>query len=339
METPALSSQTSRTAIPGGGRRGMTRDGASSDGVKGSHRRAVALAGSSVLMAATLGVIGIGWPGQAGAATVTVTPGETLTQIAQNYGTTVPALAAANGLADPNQVEAGSVLQVPSPVPAVAATSATSAPVSPQTVVVAQGQTLWSIANQYGSTVSALASANGITNTAHVLLGATLIIPTAFSVVSLPVAVNESTSSASSTLPPALLAQPQLLTLLPVFQRWSAYFGVSAPLLEGMCWWESGWQAGVVSPTGAVGIGQLEPITVSTLADELGNQSLNPDSPSDNIEMAAAYLQQLLVENGGNESTTLADYYQGPTSVAQSGVLPSTVQYVNGVLGAASLFS
>ena len=35
-------------------------------------------------------------------------------------------LDATNGLADPNLVEAGSVLQVPSPVPAVAATSATS---------------------------------------------------------------------------------------------------------------------------------------------------------------------------------------------------------------------
>jgi soluble lytic murein transglycosylase-like protein len=157
--------------------------------------------------------------------------------------------------------------------------------------------------------------------------------------VSLPAAVSGGVGGATSTLPAALLAQPELLTLLPVFQHWSSYFGVSAPLLEGMCWWESGWQAGVVSPTGAVGIGQLEPITVSTLTDELGNQSLNPDSASDNIEMAAAYLQQLLVENGGNQSSALADYYQGRTSVNQKGMLPSTQQYVNGVLGAAGLFT
>jgi LysM repeat protein len=303
-----------------------------------ANRPKVVMAVSSALVAAMLAIIGLAWTGSAGAATVTVARGQTLTQIARNNGTTVPALASANGLSDPNRVEAGTVLQLPSSA-TTSAVTAPAAPVSPSTVVVTRGQSLWTIANHYGTTVSALASANGIANTAHVLIGAKLVIPGAFSMVSLPVAVSESAPSTSSTLPAALLAQPELLTLLPVFQRWSSYFGVSAPLLEGMCWWESGWQAGVVSPTGAVGIGQLEPITVLTLTGELGNPSLNPDSASDNIEMAAAYLQQLLVENGGNQSLALADYYQGRASVNQSGMLPSTAQYVTGVLGAATLFS
>jgi LysM repeat protein len=285
-----------------------------------------------------LGIIGLAWPGSAGAATVTVARGETLTQIARSYGTTVPALASVNGLSDPNSVEAGTVLQVPSSA-STSATSAPSAPASPSTVVVTQGQSLWSIAHHYGTTVAALASANGIAESAHLLIGAKLSIPSAISLVSLPAAVSGSADPSSSTLPTALLAQPELLALFPTFRRWSSYFGVPAPLLEGTCWWESGWQAGVVSPTGAVGIGQLEPITVSTLTSELGNLSLNPDSASDNIEMAAAYLQQLLVENGGNQSLALADYYQGRASVNQSGVLPSTQQYVNGVLGTAALFS
>jgi N-acetylmuramoyl-L-alanine amidase len=289
-------------------------------------------------MATVLGVLGLAWPGSAGAATVTVAPGQTLTQIARSYGTSISALASANGLANPNKVEAGTVLQVPSSATTSTA-SAFSTPASPSTVVVAPGQSLWSIANHYGTTVTALASANGIASTAHVLIGAKLVIPSRFSMVSLPAAVSGGVDLTNSTLPAALLAQPELLTLLPVFQHWSSYFGVSAPLLEGTCWWESGWQAGVVSSTGAVGIGQLEPITVSTLAVELGNPSLNPERASDNIEMAAAYLQQLLVENGGNQSSALADYYQGRASVNQNGLLPSTQQYVTGVLGAAALFS
>jgi LysM repeat protein len=296
------------------------------------------MTGSSLLVATLLGVIGLAWPGSAGAATVTVAPGETLTQIARSYGTTVPALASVNGLSNANSVEAGTVLRVPSSASS-SAPSTPSAPASPSTVVVAPGQSLWSIAHHYGTTVAALASANGIADTAHLLIGAKLSIPSAMTSASVPAAVSGSAGPGSSTLPPALLAQPQLLALFPTFRRWSSYFGVPAPLLEGMCWWESGWQSGVVSPTGAVGIGQLEPITVSTLSSELGNLSLNPGRASDNIEMAAAYLQQLLVENGGNQSLALADYYQGRASVTQSGMLPSTQQYVHGVLGAAALFS
>ena len=316
----------------------MESIGQSSRTDRGMHRRRVAVAGTSVLVVSLLGLFGLAWPTSAGAATVTVAPGQTLTQIARNYGTTVPAIASANGLSDPNSVEAGTVLQIPSS----GTTSATSTPTatsSSSTVVVTAGQSLWSIANHYGTTVTALASANGIADTAHVLIGAKLVIPSAFGVVSTPVAVSEPAEPTSSTLPPALLAQPQLVSLFPTFRRWSSYFGVSAPLLEGMCWWESGWQSGVVSPTGAVGIGQLEPITVLTLTSELGNLSLNPESASDNIEMAAAYLQQLLVENGGNQSLALADYYQGRASVNQNGMLPSTQQYVNGVLGTVSLFT
>jgi LysM repeat protein len=296
------------------------------------------MTGSSLLVATLLGVIGLAWPGSAGAATVTVAPGETLTQIARSYGTTVPALASVNGLSNANSVEAGTVLRVPSSASS-SAPSTPSAPASPSTVVVAPGQSLWSIAHHYGTTVAALASANGIADTAHLLIGAKLSVPRAITLVALPAAVSGTADPSTSTLPPALLAQPQLLALFPTFRRWSSYFGVPAPLLEGMCWWESGWQSGVVSPTGAVGIGQLEPITVSTLTSELGNVSLNPDRPSDNIEMAAAYLQQLLVENGGNQSLALADYYQGRASVNQSGILPSTPQYVHGVLGAAALFT
>ncbi|HEX4867619.1 MAG TPA: LysM peptidoglycan-binding domain-containing protein [Acidimicrobiales bacterium] len=50
----------------------------------------------------------------AGGTTHTVTAGQTLSSIAQRYGTTIGAIVAANGLANPNQVRVGQKLTIPS---------------------------------------------------------------------------------------------------------------------------------------------------------------------------------------------------------------------------------
>ena len=145
--------------------------------------------------------------------------------------------------------------------------------------------------------------------------------------------------STGGGLPAQVLAHPDRVQLQPVFQQWAGTFGVPVSLLEAMCWWESGWQSDVVSNTGAVGIGQLEPATVSSLRIRLGDPTLDPTVPSDNIEMSAALLHDLLVESGGSESVALASYYQGFASVSQSGMLASTTQYVQGILSSVAGFS
>src|SRR5260370_4633365 len=53
--------------------------------------------------------------------TARVAPGETLSAIAARYHTTVAALAAANHVADPNQILIGTVLQIPGTTPVVGA--------------------------------------------------------------------------------------------------------------------------------------------------------------------------------------------------------------------------
>ena len=55
--------------------------------------------------------------------------------------------------------------------------------------------------------------------------------------------------------------------------------------------------------------------------------------------MAAGFLHDLLVATSGNVSLALAGYYQGLTSVAQVGILPSTAQYVQGITAYRSWFS
>lgn len=94
---------------------------------------------------------------------VTVRRGDTLWGVAQAHGVTVATLAAANGI-DPNALlHPGETLKVPGRyVPAHAIdVGGAAAP----TVTVTRGESLWSIAHAYGTSVAALMSANNLTST------------------------------------------------------------------------------------------------------------------------------------------------------------------------------
>lgn len=49
----------------------------------------------------------------------TVKRGDTLTRIAANYNTTVEALAASNGIKNPDKISVGDVLTIPAPKPTI----------------------------------------------------------------------------------------------------------------------------------------------------------------------------------------------------------------------------
>lgn len=265
--------------------------------------------------------------------TVQVQPGQDLYQLARANHTTVAALAAANGIANPNVIVAGTELLIPGP-------EATDPASGGGTIVVRRGQDLWSIARQLGTTVAALAAANGITDPNRVRAGAVLEVPGGQPAMSL---ASYSTplppSATSSGLPQQLVEHPGRLALQPLFTEFAADFDVPAPLLEAMCWWESGWQPSVVSPTGAIGVGQLEPATVDFVTSQLlDGEDLDPYVASDNIEMSAAFLGYLLAQTGGNQQLALAGYYQGLRSVRADGVLPTTAQYVSGIMAYTAAF-
>jgi LysM repeat protein len=105
-----------------------------------------------------------------------VRKGETLATIARKHGVSVAALAQANGIKNPNVVYAGRTLVVPggSGSPADAAPAAGSV-----VHTVRAGENLAGIASRYGTTVSALVSANGIKNPNVVVIGRTLTVATA----------------------------------------------------------------------------------------------------------------------------------------------------------------
>lgn len=94
--------------------------------------------------------------------------GENLSRIAGRYGTTVQAIMNANGLRNPNFIYVGQRLTIP---------GGSSGGSSGGVHIVQRGQTLYSIARRYGTTVSALAAANSLRNPNFVYVGQRLTIP------------------------------------------------------------------------------------------------------------------------------------------------------------------
>ena len=94
----------------------------------------------------------------ASASTYTLRWGDTLIGVAHRFGVPVSALAAANGITNPDHVRAGQRLTVPSPGAAASPASA----VGPGAVehVVRSGENLTLIARRYGTTVTALQHLN-----------------------------------------------------------------------------------------------------------------------------------------------------------------------------------
>lgn len=304
-----------------------------------------ALAGSMSLSLVAVNVAS----GEAGAsttaATVMVRPGQTLTEIAEELHTTVTALAQANGLADPDRILAGSILRVPTGATLASTVmpgSGSALAGSGTVIVVGLGQNLTSIARRYGTTVAALVAANGIANPNRVLAGTHLHIPASPSSSSGAGGGGSSPGGGmqltSFSVPAALAAYPSRMTLQPDFVNAAGKFHVPLALLEAMCWWESGWQVSIVSPTGAIGVCQIEPFTADFVNSFVAGGPYNPNVAAQNIDLGAAYLASLISAAGGNVGLALAGYYQGLTSVRTKGMYPATSTYVRGIEAYAVLF-
>ena len=96
-----------------------------------------------------------------GTTTYTVQRGDTLSEIAERFGTTVSALVMANNIADRDRIYPGQVLVIP-------------AGGCVDNYIVQRGDTLSGIAQRFGTTVARLASLNNIRNTDRIYVGQVL---------------------------------------------------------------------------------------------------------------------------------------------------------------------
>jgi LysM repeat protein len=108
-------------------------------------------------------------PPASGAIYHTVQAGENLYRISQRYGVTVEAIMAANGITDARSLKVGQVLLIP--VGGGSGTTGTGA------YVVQPGDTLYSIAKRFGTTVETLAALNGLAPPYTIKAGQSLVIP------------------------------------------------------------------------------------------------------------------------------------------------------------------
>lgn len=103
-----------------------------------------------------------------GYTTITIRYGDTLSELAIEYNTTVERLVELNNIANPNLIYAGATLIVPTSDPSDTTT---------QIYVVQYGDTLSQIALEYGTTVENLAAINNIQNVNLIYVGQIIKIP------------------------------------------------------------------------------------------------------------------------------------------------------------------
>lgn len=153
--------------------------------------------------------------GRSSNGTVTVKPGETLSEIAERHGISLSRLMQINGIRNADQVEAGQTLRLQGAAPATARSATAPAPSKPSYPagasehVVRSGESLSTIANGYGIGLSKLIAINGISDPNHVEAGTRLKLKGAPPAPSPRPAVPTAAVSTGTPRPPA---RPQTTT-------------------------------------------------------------------------------------------------------------------------------
>ncbi len=293
----------------------------------------------------------------------TVAPGETLWSIAAANNLYTSALAAHNGLSVDSQVVLGQTIMVPtadealvsvnnaisagtlSPyaatddtpsAPAATATSSTTSSSAPQAMggyTVRPGDTLSGLAAGAGVSAEAFAAANGLDPSGVLLAGTVVKLPTGA-----PTPARADEPAPAPVVPDASPHPTGTRLDSGTVSSVASENGVSGSLASAVAYQESGFNNSMVSSANARGVMQVMPGTWSWIQDNLASRPLNSDSATDNVAAGSLYLRHLLEQTGGDESTAIAAYYQGLSSVQSNGMLPETEQYVANVQALKSRF-
>jgi LysM repeat protein len=204
----------------------------------------------------------------------------------------------------------------------------------PHTVVA--GETLWSIAAANNFTTRSLAAYNGLSPDAQVMLGRTILIPSASEAPS-ALAGGPPRAAQAAPAPPTRLQPTDQRTTASEIRSVAAAHSVPPSVAAGLAWQESGFNNSFTSSAGARGVMQITPATWDFVRQNLGGSDINPNSAQSNVHAGVLYLNYLQRQTG-NLRTAVGAYYQGLASVRQHGLLPGTQHYVDNVMAGASRF-
>lgn len=267
--------------------------------------------------------------------THTVGRGENLTTIARHYGVTVASIAAANAIANPSRIYSGQTLTIPGAAASTAAAPTTrvapAVPVGDRVHTVRRGDNLTTIAREYGITVSAIVRANAITNPGRIFGGQRLTIPGGTVPTSAPTASQRIPGSMAE-----LVAQRDGVRRIIVAE--AERFGVPAAFALAVAWQESGWQQGVVSNAGAVGVMQLLPASGEWVGEVMLRTHVNIHDTKHNIQAGVRLLAHYLDRYDGDRDQVLAAYYQGQTAVDRHGIYAVSRPYIASIKALTRIF-
>ncbi len=293
------------------------------------------------LVAATGAALSLSlWAVPAHADEYVVKPGDTVWDLAQRHGVSVDDIASANALADPSFIRIGARLIIPAPVAPETSPPTTAAATSTHTVKT--GDTLWDLAQRYGTSVDALAALNSIANPALIRIGQIIVVPgqptglvgDTFLGRTYPADVVASANTNKAALD--AMAVPSRDEMQQLVIDTSVAMGVDPALAQAVAYQESGFNQRAVSPANAIGCMQVIP-TSGEWASGMVGRDLNLLDAHDNVEAGVAILRHLLERN--DLETAIASYYQGERSVRSRGMNADTVLYVDSVLALVDRFA
>lgn len=217
----------------------------------------------------------------------TVVAGDTVSGIAQRTGSSVSAIVAANGLDSRAFIRVGQVLRIPSPAGTSAAAAPAPSSTGPYTVVA--GDTVWHLAARFGTTVSAIVSANNLGPNALIRVGQSLTIPGTSS------APTASAASTPSSAAPAA-ARTHTVVAGDTVSHLAARYGSSVAAIVG---------ANGLGPTALIRIGQR--LTIP--GGSGGSTAAAPAAPTQLVPstfLGRTYPSAVVAAANANKATLLA---------------------------------
>jgi soluble lytic murein transglycosylase-like protein len=221
------------------------------------------------------------------------------------------------------------------------------------THTVRAGDTVAALAKTWGTTVSAVVQANGLSSAALIYVGQTLKIPgTATTPVVTPVTKQlvpstflgrtypEATVNAANANKAALLAVgvPSRAEMQAMVVKVAREMGVDPVLAQAHAYQESGFNHASVSPANAIGTMQVIPSS-GEWASQLVGRHLNLMDPYDNVVAGVALIRQLHKTFPDNLDYAIGAYYQGAGGVQRYGLYADTQTYVTAVKAHMARFS